>query len=451
MHQLAHLFALPAIAGSTLPATGPAAADEAWSPLQESTGSTLAVALDDGTTALISVGGADEATVVDQRRAADGTVGAATTVLTVEDAEACRPVDAATAVGNFAVAVECRLQTEFEEPPTVLAALVWTADDGWVWRVQRDAVLGSVDYSPAGQYAVFATDSEYSKAHHVTSYHADLGWRDLTRRERGVATTDDIVAAIDDAGNVVAIRGAGFEDEPGYWFGGRLRIETYDDAAQEWTRRLSRSYPDGGIDPQAIDVSGGRFAATLVESRSTGRLYGREDRVVVLTGRPGSPRTWTSPRWGRQVITAAGAVTGDGVGVASWQAVDRGRTARSWVATWTPKATKPTVRALPGRTSRTDATLSGDTMDLAVSDNGRGAVAWVRHRRGAEQSSVAGTSFHIGRDGRVGDRVDATWLQPVGATVAVTASETSSAVTLGRMIADFYPAPETRFSVIPGG
>ena len=27
------------------------------------------------------------------------------------------------------------------------------------------------------------------------------------------------------------VRGSGSEDEPGYWFGGRLRVETYDDAA----------------------------------------------------------------------------------------------------------------------------------------------------------------------------------------------------------------------------
>jgi hypothetical protein len=50
-----------------------------------------------------------------------------------------------------------------------------------------------------------------------------------------------------------------------------------------------------------------------------------------------------------------------------------------------------------------------------------------------------------------GDGVGATWRQPVGASVAVTTGETSSAVTLGRLIADFYPAPETRFSVIASG
>ena len=450
MHLLASLTALLAATGSALTATGPVPA-EVWSPLQEATGSTLAVALDRGSTALISVAGADDATIVEQRRAADGTLGVATEVMTVEDAEACRPVDAATAIGNFAVAVECRLRTDVEEPPSMLAELVWTGDDGWVWRVQGDAVLGSVDYSPAGQYAVFATDSEYGRPHHVTSYHADLGWRDLTRRERGRPTIGDIVAAIDDSGDVVAIRGAGSEDEPGYWIGGRLRVETYDDAARTWTRRLTRSYPDGGIDPKGIDVAGGRFSATLVESRSTGKLDGRDSRVVLLTGRPGRPRSWTAPRWGHRVVTATAAITGDGVGAASWQAVGRGRTARSRFATWTPGRGRPSVHALPGRTTLTDATLSGDTMDLAVSANGRGVIAWVRHRRGADQASVAGASFRIGSDGQVGDQVDATWWQPVGASVAVTTSETSSAVTLGRLIADFYPAPETRFSVIASG
>ena len=93
MHLLASLTALLATTGSALTATGPAPA-EVWSPLQEATGSTLAVALDGGSTALISVAGADEATIVDQRRAPDGTLGVATEVMTVEDAEACRPVDA---------------------------------------------------------------------------------------------------------------------------------------------------------------------------------------------------------------------------------------------------------------------------------------------------------------------------------------------------------------------
>lgn len=135
MHPIAHLPVLLVVAGPALTATAPAAAEEAWSPLQETTGSALAVALDDLSTALISVGGPDEATIHDQRRTADGTVGPATAVLTVEDAEACRPVDAATAIGNVAVAVECRLETELEEPPTVLVELVWTGDDGWVWNV----------------------------------------------------------------------------------------------------------------------------------------------------------------------------------------------------------------------------------------------------------------------------------------------------------------------------
>ena len=101
------------------------------------------------------------------------------------------------------------------------------------------------------------------------------------------------------------------------------------------------------------------------------------------------------------MVTATAAITGDGVGAASWQAVGRGRTARSRFATWTPGRARPSVHGLPGRTTLTDATVSGDTMDLAVSANGRGVIAWVRHRRGADQASVAGRSFRIGSDGQV--------------------------------------------------
>jgi hypothetical protein len=436
------------IAGQGLTATAPSAADEAWSPLQEATGHTLAVALDDGSTALISVGGPDESTVLDQRRAADGTLGATTEVMTVDDAEACRPVDAASAIGDFAVAVECRMRTELEEPPTILAELVWTGDDGWVWHVQHDAVLGSVDHSPQGQYVLFATNSEYGRPHHLTSYHADLGWRDLTRREVG-PTGDDMVAAITDSGNVVTLRGAGFEDEPGYWFGGRLRIETYGDRTGTWSKRSTRSYPDGGIDPAAIDVAAGRVTATVVESRSTGRLRGREDRVVILSGAPDAPRSWSSPRWSPQVLTASAATTQAGVGVASWHAVGRERTAGPWLATWAPGRRQPTLVGRRGRTTLTDAADAGRAMDLSVSANGQGVVAHVRHQRGADHSSVAVESFRVRRDGGVDGQARVTWQQPVATTVDVTASEHSATITLSEMTGAFVTSPLTRYAVSP--
>ena len=448
MHLLARSTALVALAAS-LTAAGPAAAADGWSPLQEVGGHALAVALEDGSTALVSIGGDDGATVFDQRRAADGTLGPLTRVTSVRGADSCEPVEAATSRSNFAVAVECRTTTGLEDPPTTLVELVWTGDDGWVWRVQRKASLGSVDYSPRGQYAVFASNSEYGRPHHVTSYHADLGWRDLTRRESG-STGDDMVVAINDAGDVVALRGAGSEDEPGYWYGGRLRLETYDDATRTWTRRTTRSFRDGGIDPLGIDVVGSRFAAAVVESRSTGRLRGREDRIVLLTGRPGDPRTWSSRRWSRQVLTGEAALTDDGVAVASWHALSDGHTARPWFATWPARDRAPDVHDLPGPTTLTEAAASGRAMDLSVSPGGHGAIAWVRHRRGDDHASVAGASFRIGRDGRLGEQVDATWeQQPVGTTVDVTASEASTSATLRRLIAWSYPAPESASSVGP--
>ena len=305
---LSALFVI-AVAASTLATPSPAdAVDETWGPLQEADGFTLAVALDDGTTALVSVGGPDDATIYDQRRTATGTLGPTTEVTTVEGAGACRPVEAASALSNFAVAVECQVDTGLEDPPTRLVELVWTGDDGWVWKVQAEGELGSLDYSPEGQFAVFTSNSSYGRAHHVTSYHADLGWRDLTRRELG-STGDDLIAAISDTGKVVALRGAGFEDEPGYWFGGRLRIETYSARTGKWTQQLTRAYPDGGIDPKGIDLAAGRIVATVVESRSTGQLNGLADRVVVLSGKPSAPRSWSSPRWSRQVLTASASIT----------------------------------------------------------------------------------------------------------------------------------------------
>ena len=300
VHRRLSALCVAVVAASTLVALSPADAEEhQWSPLQEAGGSTLAVALDNQTTALVSVGGPDDATIYDQRRTAAGTLGPRIEVTTVDDVASCRPVDAVTALGNFAVAVECQAKTGLEDPPTRLVELVWTDDDGWVWHVQPEGELGSLDYSVHGQYVVFTSNSQYGRPHHVTSYHADLGWRDLTRRELGL-TGDDLVAAINDAGNLVALRGAGFEDEPGYWFGGRLRVETYSATAGKWTQQFTRNYPDGGIDPAGIDMAAGRIMATLVRSRSTGQLNGLADKVVVLSGKPNRPRFWSSRGWNRQ-------------------------------------------------------------------------------------------------------------------------------------------------------
>lgn len=431
-------------------ATSPAnAAPDTWTAPDEVGGHALAVALDDGSTALISVGGDDDATIYDRRRAADGTWGPTRAVTTVSRAERCAPVEAATAGGNVAVAVQCATRTGLEDPPTTLAELVWTGDDGWVWKVKRTASLGSVDYSPRGQFAVFATDIEYAgRPHHITSYHTDLGWRDVRRREIG-SSGDDIVAAINDAGDVVVLRGAGDEIEPGSWYAGRLRIETYDRATRAWTRRSTQHYPDGGITPLGIDMVGGRFAATVTESRSTGKLRGLEDRVLLLSGRPAAPRTWRAPRWTQQVFTGRAALTSDGVVVAAWQARSAPGTATASLATWTEAQSRPTVRGLEPTATLTYAVESGVGMDLSVTASGRGALAWVARERGADTSSVRATSFRVGADGRIGERVAASWSRPVNATVAVTAGDGGSSATLGRLLSWGYPAPDSAYVLGP--
>lgn len=421
--------------------TAPArAADGAWSPLQEADGHALAVPLGDGTAALISVGGPDDATVFDRRD------GAVTEITTVEDAEACRPVDAVTELGNLAVAVECRAKTGLEDPPTRLLELVWAGDDGWVSHLQAEGTLGSIDYSPGGQYVVFTSNSHYGRGHHVTSYHADLGWRDLRRRELG-STGDDLVAAIGDNGNVVALRGAGFEDEPGYWFGGRLVIERYDDTTGVWKQVLDRRYPDGGIDPSRIDVAGGRIAATLVRSRSTGQVNGLADRVVLLTGSPARPRSWSSRQWYRRVLAPTAAITKAGVGVAGWQSVRSGKVAEPWFATWAPQRREPRVWDLDWPTTLTTAAASGRALDLSVSAGGHGVIAYVRHRPGVKHADVAGVSFDVTPDGRLRRQVDTTWTGRAGTTVNVTAGATSASATLGRMERTYHVPPVTRSSV----
>ena len=83
-HRRALALAVAAATASTLAALGPAAAaGGGWSPLEKAGGHALAVALDDGTTALVSVGGPDDATIYDQRRTASGEMGPRTEITTV--------------------------------------------------------------------------------------------------------------------------------------------------------------------------------------------------------------------------------------------------------------------------------------------------------------------------------------------------------------------------------
>lgn len=447
MHRPSYAV-LSLVAVSALAAPSPAkAADDAWSPLREAGEHTLAVALDARTVARISIGGPDEATVYEQR-----TVGAVdgprTEVVTVDDVESCRPVEAATSLGNLAVAVECHVKTGVEEPPTRLVELVWTGDDGWVWRVQREGVLASIDHSPQGQYVVFASNSQYGRAHHVTSYHADLGWRDLSRAELGL-TGDDLVAAIDDDGNVVTLRGSGFEDEPGYWFGGRLRIESYSDRSRRWTVRHQQAYSDGGIAPGRIDLAGGRIAAAAVESRSTGLLGGREDRILLLSGTRREPRVWSGQRWSRQVHDATAGITQAGVATAAWLSEGKRREARPWLATWAASRRAPALQRLGAATSLTGATAPSDTLDLSVAADGHGLVARVQHLRGADRSTVAATSFLVSAAGDLQEQAPVAWDQPVEATVDVMAGTDAASITIGRLSSFAVPSPLVQYATRP--
>ncbi len=107
----------------------------------------------------------------------------------------------------------------------------------------------------------------------------------------------------------------------------------------------------------------------------------------------------------------------------------------------------PTVRDLEWRTTLTPAAEAGRALDLSVSGNGHGAIAYVRHRPGVGHSSVAGASFRVTRTGGIRDAEDTTWRRPVGTTVGVTASAASASVTLGRIAGTFYEPPRTHHRV----
>ena len=88
-------------------------------------------------------------------------------------------------------------------------------------------------------------------------------------------------------------------------------------------------------------------------------------------------------------------------------------------------------------------------MDLSVSANGHGAIAYVRHRPGAGHSTVAVASLRVARNGGLRRQVDTTWQQPVNVTVNATAGAASSSITLGQMAGPFVLSPLTQYSVGP--
>jgi len=431
------------------------AAPPTWTPLESAGDNTLPIAQDHGRTLLISTGGPDDATIYEQHRAADGSLGPRTAITTVDEAEGCLPARSATAIGNVAVAVECRTTTGLEDPPIRLAALVHTDDDGWTWQIFGDARLGSLDYSPGGQYVVFTTNSEYGRRHHVTTYHADLGWQDLRRRERGFSG-DRVIAAVTDAGAIIELQSAGSEDEPGYWIDGRLALSRFDPVTARWTRLQTHRYPDGGIFGTDIDVAGGRVFATATRYRDTGQLNGRDARLLVLRGGVPHAHIEMVGEFTRGILAAHSAITRDGVGVAAWQAKGDDRLAAAAFLTWSPRRSNPTVVDLQATTKVTNAVGFGRGLDLALQANGHGVIAWVESSRKASRSTVGAASFAIARHGRIvesGPRrpVDATWRdRPLNTTVSVSSSVRGGTVTLGRLDL-FLPSRQVRFSSLQTG
>ena len=192
----------------------------------------------------------------------------------------------------------------------------------------------------------------------------------------------------------------------------------------------------------------GRVTATVVESRSTGELDGLAQRVVLLSGKPSGPTSWSSP-WSRQVLTAFAAVTRARVGVFAWQSAEEPSYRQVVVRDRPPGDERPTVHDLKWNTTLTHAAEAGRAMDLSVSANGHSAIAYVRHRRGADHSSVAGVSFDVTRRGGLRRQIDVTWQQPVNVTVIATSSRTSASITLGQLIHGYVVSPRTQYSVGP--
>ncbi len=372
----------------------PAAAEDGWGNRQAVNGTTVAAVLEDGTTVLLSTGGRREQTVYERRRAPDGDLDRRTAITTLPKGQQCVVTDVDVQQATIAAGVECLIRTALDDPPGIAVELVWTHADGWSRETHRKCEINSVDVSPDGEHAVFATRLQYAgEPQHITTWSDPDGLVDHPRGERGL-WGDEYVAGVGDDGRVTALRTAGFEDEPGYWGFGRLVLMRLDPTSGEWSRGLTRRYESQGIDGVDVDVAaGGAVVASYLRHRSTrGQWPDAPDTSLwLLRKQVGTPPTLdaVSERT-RDVFAVDSGITGSGVGVVAWQQRGVGASFDTWRTHWPVGAPEPVDARRLDRGEPTLGIRAGYGMSLAVGAGGHTAMAWVsRHRSGTTTTAWA--------------------------------------------------------------
>lgn len=419
--------AVPAVAAPP-PAPVATAAAGGWEPLRPVHGPAMSAVLADGTVLVLSAGGARGASLRAQRLLPDGTLEPPTEVARPAGARRCVVAAVDAAAQTVAATFTCLPTGTADDPPRIaVAALLRAGDTPLAWQF-ADSTPASADLSPNGRHAVFTTDNQLAGTPaHVLVAGIDGTAADHPWRERGgAAGSDDVVAAVDDAGEVTVLRTTGVEDEPGAWLGGVVEVRQLDDAGR-WALRRRFDRPGVGVTDAGIDLSStGRVFATLV------RHVRSDEELWALSGSDaGSARLSQVSNRTPDVHAVASAVSARGLAVAAWQLhTPRGHVA-TLVGTWRRGAAQPDKTTVDDGTVESPGIRAGLGVALAMAPSGRYTVAWVRHAAGADVAVVtARRGTAPGGPGR-----PSRWHQPVNATVqsAGVSAAGGSAMVLGRL------------------
>jgi hypothetical protein len=422
-------FLLSAVPGPPTAYAGKARSD-GWSEPRAITGPGKPVVLDDGSTIFISVGGPRDGHVFAQRQREDGTRGPRTEIGALfHDCV----VSGADAEGMTAAAgVTCYRGGEDPVPWTL--ALV-RRGSGWKQQVLRDAEVVSVDVAPAGFYAVVGTASSFGNGGHTLRWHRGDGFSDLRPPTHDPYSAD--VSAVGDRGQLAVLAVDGFEDEPGFFTDGYLRLLRRSERNQTWRMVYQRDLDDRGLSDARIELDRrGRLFGAYTRSLSTGGRWPREDRSVWLVSQSANiePRLTKASADVQDVLSLQVGQTTRGTGTAAWQLLTHDRRVITVFAN--RQRTGETLRVRMGVGTPTRAVRAGYGLSLDTAGTNKSILSWVAHRQGSGYSVVSSRLFaYVHRPTtQAALRRGLTVLAPMSATVAVArGSGGDAALAIGRL------------------
>ncbi len=342
--------------------------------------------LADGTTVLFSIGGSKGDKVFERRRTTDGTISAKTLIRVVTGAERCSVGATDVQRDVIAVAVHCYKRDGFEDPPPWSAALVWSAKSGWKSRALPERSVSSLDISPNGRHVAFVGSAFYRDDYRILTWSQNGGFTTVTYPQRLLA---NLIACIGNQGQLAGLSTVSFEDEPGFFIAGKLRLIRYSSAEKTWRPEFVRTYSRAGALGSEMDMAAdGSVIAAIVHSTSDGGTEPKNRRVKLLRSAADGTRSMTSVGpWDNEVLTPRLGVSAAGDGVATWQQ-GTGPQQTTYVATWPNTSSAPLSAINLGTTQRFDETTEDRRTALSIAGTGLASLAWFTVEGGVGTTHV---------------------------------------------------------------